>query len=148
MAGFRFGGQAYPNAQAAIEAAAPAAPPKGVHVPVSLGAGVQGQEYAGGGGTLLWRDGDWHLRVDAAGCPGQDAVPPALSNARALAAFLHTHALPAAPGSVTFVTFCGDSSSTSTQVSWAVGRDVYRVATSGYAVDPPLRLAMAMRPYP
>ena len=147
-AGFRFGGQAYPNTQAALAAVAPAAPPTGAHVPVALGAGVQGQEYAGGGGTVLWRDGDWHLRVDAAGCPAQNAVPPGLSTARALAAFLHTHALPATPGSVTFLTSCGDSSSASTQVRWAVGRDVYRVATSGYGVDPALRLAMAMRPYP
>ena len=69
VAGFRFGGQAYPNAQAALAAVAPAAPPTGAHVPVALGAGVQGQEYAGGGGTVLWRDGDWHLGVDAAGCP-------------------------------------------------------------------------------
>ena len=147
VAGFTFGGRAYPSRQTALAAVAPPAAPAGGRTPVDLGAGIQAGRYPGGGGTLVWRDGDWQMVVDAALCAAGGSSHPALPTARAVAAFLHAHPLPPTPGSFVFRTACGDASSTSTTVAWALGPDVYRVATSGYNFEPALRLAVAMRVY-
>ncbi len=147
VAGFTFGGRAWPSRQAALVAVAPPAPPAGSPTAVDLGVGIRAQRYPVGGGTLVWHEGEWHLVVNAALCPAGAISQPALPTARTVAAFLHTHLLPAAPGLFAFRTSCGDAGSAGTTLAWALGRDVYRVATSGYAVESALRLAVAMQPF-
>lgn len=144
VAGYNFSGQRYPTAGDARAAVTPA-PPAGSFTPVALGNGVQGS--ASSAGIVVWTEGEWHLEVNFSLCPASSQPrQQALQTAQSVVAFLHTHLLPETFGEFQSGGSCGDTSSGGTSLSWAWGRDVYTVSSSGYAPLDAIRLAMAMRP--
>lgn len=144
VAGYDFTGRQYPTANQAKASVSPAAP-RGSFSTVSLGEGLQGNATLAG--LVTWTEGNWHLAVNLSACPAASHPrQQALATAKSVVAYLHTHLLPETFGELQAGGSCGDISSGYTVLSWAWGRDVYSVSTSGYAPLTSVRLAIAMHP--
>jgi hypothetical protein len=144
ISGYDFEGQQFLS-QARARAAVIPSPPPGQLTPVSLGDGIEAM--ASSAGIVAWTEGDWHLTVNFSACPS--TVNPfqlAVEQAHSLVAYLHAHLLPETYGDLLSGGSCGDTSSGSTVLSWAWGRNVYSVSAVGYQPLEAVRLAMAMAP--
>lgn len=143
VSGYDFAGQLYPTAAQARAAVRPSLPPASL-VPVALGEGIEG--LASSTGLVTWREGDWHFVADFTACPAI-ARPrrQALAQAESIVRYLHSHLLPETQGTLHTGGSCGDTSSGSTVLVWAWGRDVYTVSTSGYVPQDAVSLTMAMQ---
>ncbi len=143
-ASFDYGAVAHPSHAAALAVLRLAAP-LGRSAHVELGGGLTGTEFRRGGWLVDWTAGLWHFRLDQTGCSPQNG-PYALPFAQEMAAFARAYALPRAPGTVVLTSYCGDSTSLGTAVTWVQGRDVYSTSQFGsYARA--MFLASQMRPY-
>lgn len=135
---------AHPSRAAAL-AVLQLSSPVGSSVRVDLGRGLSGTEYRSGGWVVDWTSGSWHFRVDQSHCGPQNSSG-ALPLAKEMASFASIYPLPKAPGSVVMTSYCGDSTSVGTVVTWAQGADVY----FSYQFDSyskAMFLASQMRPY-
>jgi hypothetical protein len=144
ISGYDFEGQQFLSRAQARAAVIPS-PPPGQLTPLSLGDGIEGM--ASPAGIVAWTEGDWHLTVNFSACPGTaNPFQLAVEQAHSLVAYLHTHLLPETYGDLLSGGSCGDTSSGSTVLSWAWGRNVYSVSAVGYQPLEAVRLAMAMAP--